>query len=228
MLLNSERFVQVCARRGLDGLVATSKENVYYASEYLGFGQWILPGSQAYVVLAANSAPRPRVVCGVGDADMALEAPLDADRYETFGTFFFEEGPGVLQPDHGHAHDRAAAPSPPDDPPTSGAHRPVLVTRDATALSDDALLHALELGDVVLAYDAPRPPAALRSVQRAVAGPFDSELAAAGQAVILDRRRGVHGVIALAWRRELRTSGPGDARLRDFAEAWLGRGATAG
>jgi hypothetical protein len=137
-------------------------------------------------------------------------------------------GPGVLQPDHGHAHDRAAAPSPPDDPPTSGAHRPVLVTRDATALSDDALLHALELGDVVLAYDAPRPPAALRSVQRAVAGPFDSELAAAGQAVILDRRRGVHGVIALAWRRELRADDSSDPRLRDFADAWLGRGAAAG
>ncbi len=97
MLLNTQRFVAACARLGLDGLVATSKENVYYASEYLGFGQWLIPGTQAYVVLAAGRIPAPRVVCSRGDADMALEAPLGPDRYETFGTFYYEEGEGRLE-----------------------------------------------------------------------------------------------------------------------------------
>jgi hypothetical protein len=131
-------------------------------------------------------------------------------------------GPGTLEPDRGSAHvngPRTPA-SPPDDPPTSGPHRPEAVTRDEVPLSDDQLLEALHLGNVVFAYDG--SPAALKKIQDEVSGPFDPQLAAAGQAVILDRRPGVKGVIALAWRRELRSDDP--AQLRDFADAWLGQG----
>ena len=55
--------------------------------------------------------------------------------------------------------------------------------------------------------------------------PHPSASGAAGQMVVLDPRRGVHGVIALAWRRRLRAADGTDPRLRAFAEAWLGRGA---
>lgn len=131
-------------------------------------------------------------------------------------------GPGTLQPDRGSAHvDGPQTPaSPPDDPPTSGPHRPEAVTRDGVPLSDDQVLEALHLGNVVFAYDG--SPAELRKIQDEISGPFDPELAAAGQAVILDRRPGVKGTIALAWRRELRSDDP--ARLREFADAWLGQG----
>ena len=131
-------------------------------------------------------------------------------------------GPGTLEPDRGSAHvDGPRTPaSPPDDPPTSGPHRPEAVTRDAVPLSDDQLLEALHLGNVVFAYDG--SAAALKQIQDDVSGPFDPELAAAGQAVILDRRPGVKGTIALAWRRELRSDDP--AQLREFADAWLGQG----
>jgi uncharacterized protein DUF3105 len=126
------------------------------------------------------------------------------------------EGPGELQPDRGSGHDRAASV---DDPwPTSGPHRPELVTRDRRRLSDDQILHALELGNVVLVYD--EEPGALVRVQRDVAGPFDAEVAAAGQAVILARRPGP--TAALAWRRVLESDDP--QALREFAEAWLGQG----
>jgi len=110
--------------------------------------------------------------------------------------------------------------SPPDEPPTSGPHRPEKVTRDQVPLSDDQLLEALHLGNVVFAYDG--SAAELKKIQDEVAGPFDPELAAAGQAVILDKRPGVKGTIALAWRRELRSDDP--AQLRAFADAWLGQG----
>jgi hypothetical protein len=131
-------------------------------------------------------------------------------------------GPGTLQPDRGSAHvngPRTPA-SAPDDPPTSGPHRPEPVTRDGVPLSDDQLLEALHLGNVVFAYDG--SPAALKKIQDEVSGPFDPELAAAGQAVILDRRPGVKATVARAWRRELRSDDP--ARLREFADAWLGQG----
>jgi hypothetical protein len=132
-------------------------------------------------------------------------------------------GPGELQPDRGSGHGQAAAPQ--DDPPTSGPHRPDLITRDRRRLTDDQLLHALELGDVVILYERFDP--ALARLQREVAGPFDAELAAAGQAIVLAPRPGAGPATALAWRRVLRASDPADPALRDFAEAWLGEGAAA-
>jgi Protein of unknown function (DUF3105) len=137
--------------------------------------------------------------------------------------------PGTLQPDRGAEHVGADAPptpvSAPAHPPTSGPHRPQLPARDAADLSDDQLLEALHLGNVVIAYDSARPPAELRTLQRDVMdGAFSPDLAAAGQAVILDHRPGAGGIIALAWRRELRTQDPADPQLREFADAWLGQG----
>ena len=113
-------------------------------------------------------------------------------------------------------------------PPASGPHRPQLPRGDERRLSDDELLHALELGNVALAYDARRPPPALRRLREEVAGPYDVELAAAGQAVLLVAHPAADGVTALAWARRLRTGDPGDRALRDFTEHWLGQGAARG
>jgi hypothetical protein len=135
-------------------------------------------------------------------------------------------GPGELQPDRGSRHLDSTQHVPLEgltDPPTSGAHHARLPTHEGR-LSPDEILHSLELGDVILFYDAPRPPAALRAIQREVSGPFDAEVAAAGQQVILARRDGTGPVTAAAWRRLLRVDDPSDPQLREFAEAWIGRG----
>jgi len=120
-------------------------------------------------------------------------------------------GPGELQPEDG------------GEWPTSGEHERELVTRDRRRLTDDQILTALEAGNVVILYDAPDPGANLLRVQEEVAGPFDAELAAAGQAVILARRDGAGPATALAWRRVLQAPDSSDPELREFAEAWLGR-----
>ena len=129
-------------------------------------------------------------------------------------------GPGELQPDRGSGHDAAANVT--DEFPTSGPHREELVTRDRRRLTDDQILHALELGNVVILYDG--PPTTAARVQEEVVGPFDAEVAAAGQAVILARREGAGPATALAWRHVYRAEDPGDPGLSEFAEAWLGRG----
>ena len=127
-------------------------------------------------------------------------------------------GPGELQPDRGSGHDAAANAG--DEFPTSGPHRAELITRDRRRLTDDQILHALELGNVVILYDGAPPTA----VQEEVAGPFDAEVARAGQAVILARRDGAGPATALAWRHVYRADDASDPGLREFAEAWLGRG----
>jgi hypothetical protein len=110
------------------------------------------------------------------------------------------------------------------DPPTFGAHRTDQGARDGRPPSRDALLTALREGNVVVFYAGGKPPAALRRLQRDVAGgPYDPELAAAGQAILLAPRAETQGVLAAAWHRLLRASGPRDPRLRAFAEAWLGQ-----
>jgi len=139
-------------------------------------------------------------------------------------------GPGDLQPDRGDRHLPAGEHVPLEgltDPPTSGAHHDRLVTREGT-LDPNEILHALELGDVIFFYGSAKAPAALKRVQEDVSGPFDPEVAAAGQQVVLARRPGTDGVVAAAWRRLLRTGDAADPRLREFADAWLGVGVASG
>ncbi len=133
--------------------------------------------------------------------------------------------PGRAYRDQGDRHLAAGAAHPRYDsaPPTSGPHVPVAVTRNGARLSDDQLLQALSLGDVVFMYSTPRRPRGLQAVADAVAPDFTPRLAADGQAVILARRAGLRQITALAWGHLLRSN---DAELlRSFASYWLGRGA---
>jgi Protein of unknown function (DUF3105) len=137
-------------------------------------------------------------------------------------------GPGRVLPDRGAGHlprGRRGSVRYDTDPPASGPHVPDSVVRDEAILSDDQILHGLELGNVVIAYGDARPPPELRRLAVQVAGPYSRALAASGQAVILARRPGLEGVVALAWSRDLRVASPADPRVRGFTEAWLGRGA---
>ncbi|HSC02214.1 MAG TPA: DUF3105 domain-containing protein [Solirubrobacteraceae bacterium] len=136
-------------------------------------------------------------------------------------------GPGQAFADLGHAELRPGQPRPAYDsnPPTSGAHVTRAVGRAGAPLSVDQLLSALQLGDVVILYGGGRPPAGLEQFARSVAPPFSPELAATGDAVILARRPGTAGVLALAWAHMLRVPQASDPALREFVGFWLGRGA---
>jgi Protein of unknown function (DUF3105) len=136
-------------------------------------------------------------------------------------------GPGQSFTDLGHAvlAPGQARPSYDSDPPTSGAHIPAAVKRDQAPLTDDQLLSALQVGDVVIVYGGARPPGGLVQFARSVAPPFTPSLAATGDAVILAARQGTSGVIALAWAHLLRVPDASDPALREFVGFWLGRGA---
>jgi hypothetical protein len=102
--------------------------------------------------------------------------------------------------------------------------KPATIAHDLRPLAPDQLRSALALGNVVLRYHGTRPPGALRSLQDQLTGPFDAEIAAAGQAVILAPGAPT-GFEALAWGRRQRALLASDPQLRAFTEAWLGQGA---
>jgi hypothetical protein len=104
------------------------------------------------------------------------------------------------------------------------APAPIRSDRDGTRLSEDQLLRALELGDVVLLYGTSTAPPELRALQEQLTGRFDPVLAANGAAVILAYKPGIDGVTALAWRRILRARSAADPAIEAFADYWLGRG----
>jgi len=136
-------------------------------------------------------------------------------------------GPGKAFKDLGDQHLPLGRLQPPynSDPPTSGAHVPEPVTRDEARLSDNQLLQALELGNVVVMYGTRAPPPGLRALASRIAGPFTPALAATGEAVILARRPGIRGLVGLAWAHLIRVGSPGDPLLSQFTRFWLGRGA---
>jgi hypothetical protein len=146
---------------------------------------------------------------------------------DTPGVTGSPSGPGIAFKNMGDAHLRPgqAPPRYNSNPPTSGPHVAVAVRKDRAVLSNNQLLEALELGDVVLVYGSPAPPAGLEGVARANAAPFTPALAAAGQAVILARRPGTPGVVGLAWAHLIRVAGSAAPSLRQFIQYWLGRGA---
>jgi hypothetical protein len=136
-------------------------------------------------------------------------------------------GPGQAFADLGHAALRPGQTRPAynSDPPTSGAHVTQAIGRAGAPLNVDQLLSALQVGDIVILYGGNRPPAGLQPLARSVAPPFSPELAATGDAVILARRPGTAGVLALAWAHMLRVGRVSDPALRQFVGFWLGRGA---
>ena len=92
-----------------------------------------------------------------------------------------------------------------------------------TRPGDAQIVAWLERGNVVFFHGSAAAPRELSALARKLAGPFDPALAEAGQAVVLARRPGIDGVVALASRRILRTRSATDPQLERFASHWLGQ-----
>ena len=98
MLQNTERARAVMAEAGLDALVGTSQENVFYLTGIMNVNSFVLPRMvQCYAVAAKDRLDRPGVVMGVGDADQVLSAFPGVGPLYCFGMFYREvPDPGVL------------------------------------------------------------------------------------------------------------------------------------
>ena len=83
----------------------------------------------------------------------------------------------------------------------------------------------LAKGNIVLRYSDPSFTAKLHGLASSLGAPDTPDTRAAGAAVVLKRDPKAGGVIAQAYKHSLTVRGPGDSRLQDFIESWLGQGA---
>lgn len=115
MLLDIDRARQLLGDRGLDALVATSPDNVTYASGYWAMSHWTRPGPQVYVVLPAAAGLTPALITSSGNLDFVVDGETwvsEVYRYGFFATV--ADGPDLAPleqryaallrgPDHGDA-----------------------------------------------------------------------------------------------------------------------------
>lgn len=91
MLLNEHRAAAVMDEAGLDGLIATRLENVFYLSGVWNVGQTMFPyDAQTYAVVTRDHLREPMVAIGLGDSDQTLGAFPGLRGGIAFGTFFRE------------------------------------------------------------------------------------------------------------------------------------------
>ncbi|MGH2930883.1 MAG: aminopeptidase P family N-terminal domain-containing protein, partial [Solirubrobacteraceae bacterium] len=66
-VLNRERALRLAAEAGIDVLVATSAQNVFYLTGYRGFVQHLMPATQVYGVVRLDDLDRPTLIAPIGD-----------------------------------------------------------------------------------------------------------------------------------------------------------------
>jgi Xaa-Pro aminopeptidase len=71
MPLNGERAFEVLKREGVDALIATSTENVFYVSNYWSLGKRLGCGVEAYAILPLEESPA--IVAPLNEADLLVE-----------------------------------------------------------------------------------------------------------------------------------------------------------
>lgn len=96
MLLNQERAAVVMDEQGLDALLATTLENLFYFSGLWSENFIVTPRlAQGYALVTRENLGEPIVITGVGDAAAFLESCPQGARVVLYGSFFRYETPGV-------------------------------------------------------------------------------------------------------------------------------------
>ncbi len=92
MLINDARAGALLDANGLDGLIGSRLENVFYLSGVWNVSQTMFPyDTQCYAVVARDRLREPMVVISTGDWDQTLPASSTPIGTVHYGTFFREE-----------------------------------------------------------------------------------------------------------------------------------------
>ncbi len=97
-LVNLGRLRAVLEQHALDAIVATSPENVTYASGYWALSQWIRRGPQTYVVIPWRRPEQATIVAATSLLDLLADQDVWVSTIRRFGYFQTERREGPLDP----------------------------------------------------------------------------------------------------------------------------------
>ncbi|OGC00162.1 MAG: hypothetical protein A3G35_16145 [candidate division NC10 bacterium RIFCSPLOWO2_12_FULL_66_18] len=98
MLVDRKRAAAIMEERGLDFLLATRPENVYYASGHFSQNQWyVTRWTQVYALIPRDPGAPMGLVLPVNDAGPVAEYLPPDPPVELYGEYFVSEGPGPLR-----------------------------------------------------------------------------------------------------------------------------------
>jgi Xaa-Pro aminopeptidase len=92
-VLNVPRAESVFSAAGVDVAIATTHANVFYLSDFRGFGQRLMPTTQVYAVARVDTLRAPTVILPAGELDMAAQFPPLRASLSPYGRFFVENSP---------------------------------------------------------------------------------------------------------------------------------------
>ncbi|MFT3817214.1 MAG: Xaa-Pro peptidase family protein [Rubrivivax sp.] len=96
-LLNKPRLVEMARRHGIDACVATSPENVTYASGYWALSQWIRRGPQVHVLLPVAELEASRIIAPTSLLDQLVDQEdVWVRNVSRFGFFHVDRSDGPL------------------------------------------------------------------------------------------------------------------------------------
>ncbi|MHB1654090.1 MAG: M24 family metallopeptidase [Desulfitobacteriaceae bacterium] len=86
------RTVKIMEREGIDLLIATTPENVFYSTGYMSIGHQILRGTQVYAV--ASRGHGVALIAGRADLPSVVETGIDPERVFCYGNFVIKTSNG--------------------------------------------------------------------------------------------------------------------------------------
>ncbi len=117
--MNRERAERVLADAGVDVVVATTYQNVYYLSGYEGFVQRITPAAQVYAVVKVDALDEPTLIAPLGDLDMQAQFPAQLASIRPYGGRMVIENRGEELDEEAARYAPIASLEPADGPATA-------------------------------------------------------------------------------------------------------------
>lgn len=200
VVMNRSRMERVLADAGVDIVVGSTYENVFYLSGYVGFAQRVTPASQVYAVVAADALDDSTLVVPLGDLDMQAQFPAALASIRPYGKRMVIEHRGEPLDEEAALYAPLAALDPSDGPAAalldalaglSARARIALDERGMSAATRDAL-HA-KYGDRIVAGAAvldtirmiktPEEVRRLEAAALAIESSYEAAIAAAAEGV---------------------------------------------
>jgi Xaa-Pro dipeptidase len=116
-VLNRPRAERLLAEAGVDAVVATTYQNVFYLSGYEGFSQRLTPSTQVYALARSDDLAAPVLIAPISDLDMQAQFPSGVTLVHPYGRFYVEQQEGAALTDELRRYERVAVPCDPGGSP---------------------------------------------------------------------------------------------------------------